>query len=383
MQVRLLGPVDVVVDGQPRLVGGLRRAGVLAVLALAAGEMVTADQLGEAVWGGGPPPAGNTLQSHISGLRRVLGKDAIVASWPGYVLELGADGTDVQAAERLLRQGAAAAAGPAAAVADLRAALDLWRGAALAGVAALPGLAAQAERLERLRAQIRRALAEARLAAGEHRQLIGELEQMIIADPLDEQLHAQLMLSLYRSGRQADALAVYDRMRQALAADLGIDPGRALRDLHAAILRHDPSLTGPAPAPPAAVPAVPVPAQLPLAVPGFTGRAAELARLDALLPPGDPAGTAPPAAPAAVAVISGTPGVGKTALAVHWAHRIAHRFGGGQLYIDLRGFDPAAAAAVSPAEALHGFLLALGVPPERVPAEAEARSAAGWPGSGS
>jgi DNA-binding SARP family transcriptional activator len=383
MQVRLLGPVDVVVDGQPRLVGGLRRAGVLAVLALAAGEMVTADQLGEAVWGGGPPPAGNTLQSHISGLRRVLGKDAIVASWPGYVLELGADGTDVQAAERLLRQGAAAAAGPAAAVADLRAALDLWRGAALAGVAALPGLAAQAERLERLRAQIRRALAEARLAAGEHRQLIGELEQMIIADPLDEQLHAQLMLSLYRSGRQADALAVYDRMRQALAADLGIDPGRALRDLHAAILRHDPSLTGPAPAPPAAVPAVRVPAQLPLAVPGFTGRAAELARLDALLPPGDPAGTAPPAAPAAVAVISGTPGVGKTALAVHWAHRIAHRFGGGQLYIDLRGFDPAAAAAVSPAEALHGFLLALGVPPERVPAEAEARSAAGWPGSGS
>jgi hypothetical protein len=117
-----------------------------------------------------------------------------------------------------------------------------------------------------------------------------------------------------------------------------------------------------------------VPAQLPLAVPGFTGRAAELARLDALLPSGDRAGTTSPTVPMAVPVISGTPGVGKTALAVHWAHRITHRFPDGQLYADLRGFDPAG-TAVSPAETLHGFLLALGVPPERIPADLDARAA--------
>ena len=370
MQVRLLGPVDVVVDGQPRLVGGRRRTGVLAVLALAAGEVVSTDRLSEAVWGSGPRPAVNTLQSHVSALRRVLGGDAITAVPPGYVLDLGPDGTDVQAAERLLRQGTAAAE-PAQAVADLRTALDLWRGEPLGGVAGLPGMAGQTGRLEMLQAQVRRALAEARLAAGEHRELTGELEQMVAADPLDEQLYGLLMLALYRAGRQADALAAYERMRQALATDLGIDPGHALRDLHTAILRHDQSLAAPAPA--ATVPAVavaPVPAQLPLAVPGFSGRAAELARLDALLPPDD----REPAAPLAVTVISGTPGVGKTSLAVHWAHRVTHRFSAGQLYADLRGFDPTAAAA-SPAEVLYGFLLALGVPPDRVPADLEARTA--------
>ena len=256
MQVRLLGPVDVMVDGQPRLVGGLRRTGMLAVLALAAGEMVSTDRLSQAVWGSGPQPAVNTLQSHISALRHVLGPGAIMAVRPGYVLDLGEDGTDVQAAKRLLRQGTAAAE-PAQAVADLRAALDLWRGEPLARVSDLPGLADHADHLERLRAQIRRALAEARLAAGEHHQLIDELQQMVIADPLDEHLHGQLMLALYRAGRQADALAVYDRMRQALATDLGIDPSRSLRDLHTAILRHDQSLTVSAPGPAAAIPAVP------------------------------------------------------------------------------------------------------------------------------
>ena len=180
MQVRLLGPVDVVVDGQPRLIGGRRRTGLLAVLALAAGEVVSAEWLSEAVWGGGSPPRDNTLHSHISALRRVLGKDVIVAHPPGYVLNLGADGTDVQAAERLLRQGTAAAE-PAQAVADLRAALALWRGEPLTGVAGLPGLSGQSGRLEGLRAQIRRALVEARLAAGEHHQLTGELERMVAA----------------------------------------------------------------------------------------------------------------------------------------------------------------------------------------------------------
>ena len=147
--------------------------------------------------------------------------------------------------------------------------------------------------------RVQRALSEARLAAGEHAQLVPDLEQMVADHPLDEQIHAQLMLALYRSGRQADALAAYQRLRRTLDEELGIDPSQALRDLEAAILRQDPSLDAPAPAVallPASCPAAPVPAQLPPAVAGFAGRDAELAGLDAVLPQAARSGTpgAPP-----------------------------------------------------------------------------------------
>src|SRR5207247_5807024 len=234
---------------------------------------------------------------------------------------------------RLLRQGAQAW-DPARAVAHLREALALWRGRPLADLAGLAWLEQQAGRLELLREQIRHALSDARLAAGEHRQLIPELEQAAADHPLDEQVHAQLMTALYRSGRQADALAVYQRLRSTLAEELGLAPGPALRDLETAILRQDASLDASAPVaslrPAAAPPAsgVPVPAQLPPPVTGFAGRDAELARLDAI-------GDSQPDETSAVtiAAITGTAGVGKTALAVTWAHRVATRFPGGQLYV--------------------------------------------------
>jgi len=354
------------VDGDARMVSGLRRKAVLATLALHGGEVVSVGRLVDAVWGEtAPSTVRNTLQSHVSYLRTLLGnKNAIVGRPPGYRLDVGDDGTDVWLAERLLRQGAQAA-DPVRGVSDLRAALALWRGRPLADVTGLAWLEEQAGRLELLAERITRALSEARLAAGEHRQLIGELEQMAAAHPLDEQVYAQLMTALYRSGRQADALAAYQRLRGTLADELGLVPAQALRDLETAILRQDASLDAPVLAPAVLLrPAEQVfdPAQLPPPVAAFAGRGAELASLDAILPD--------PEDGAVISVIAGTAGVGKTTLAVHWAHRVAAHFPGGQLYVNLRGFDPSGPAADA-GQALRGFLDAFAVPPERIPARLE------------
>lgn len=249
MQVRLLGPVDIVVNGDARPIPGLRRKTVLAALALHCGGLVSTGRLVDAVWGeAASPKAVSTLQRHLSFLRDALGdKAAIVARPPGYVLDLGEEGTDVRVAERLFRAGSQAD-DLFCRVRTLRAALALWRGQPLADVAGSPWLERQAERLDLLRLQVQRALYQARLTAGEHGQLIPDLEQMAVGQPLDEQIQAQLMLALYRSGRQADALAVYRRLRRTLDEQLGIDPSRTLRKLETAILRQDPALDTPAPA---------------------------------------------------------------------------------------------------------------------------------------
>ena len=404
MQVRLLGPVEVVVDDRSRQVSGLRRKAVLATLALQAGEVVSTDQLMDVVWAERPPPtAVNTLQRHVSHLRGALGcKDAIVARPPGYVLDLGNDATDVQQAERLL-QHSAQTADPVQQAGYLRSALALWRGHPLADVPGLAWLEEQARRLELLCQTVKRALFDARLAAGDHVDLVPDLEQMVAENPLDEQACAQLMLALYRSSRQADALDAYHRLRRTLAEELGIDPSQALRDLEMAILRQDPALDIPVPAvtpsvdtpsaavPPGAAPAgaapagaalpgaasqgavppLPVPAQLPPAAPAFAGRDAELASLDANLRTAQD-GLAGPASAVVISAVSGTAGVGKTALAVHWAHRVTAQFPDGQLYVNLRGFDPG--GALDPAEAVRGFLDALGVAVARIPQGLDAQS---------
>jgi DNA-binding SARP family transcriptional activator/Tfp pilus assembly protein PilF len=367
MRVRLLGPVDVVVDGSIRAVQGLRRKAVLAVLALHVGEIVGTDRILDAAWGDQmPSTAINTLQRHMSHLRALLGsRDAIVARMPGYVLDIGDDGTDLRVAERLINQ-ARRSSEPTERARLLEQALGLWRGPALLDVRGLAWLDRQADRLDQLRLNATQALIETRLALGQHALVLPELRRLARDNPFDEQVHASLMLALYRSGRQAEALTTYQRVRQALADELGLDPGPALRELEAAILRQDAGELSPADAR-APRPAV-VPAQLPPAVPTFAGRANEIAALD------DTLSTSDRPASMVVAAVSGTAGVGKTALAVHWAHRVADRFPDGQLYVNLRGYDPTG-SVVDPAEAVRGFLDAFGVPVQRMPTGVAAQAA--------
>lgn len=272
MQVRLLGVVDVAADGVSRPVRGLRRKAVLAVLALRRNEVVSTGSLVETVWGDAPPTtAVNTLQSHVSHLRHVLGsKSAILARPPGYVLDLGADATDVEFAERLIRQGTEAA-DPVQRARFLRAALALWRDRPLLDVAGLGWLDEQATRLEQLRMTATGLLIETRLALGEHAHFLPELDRLAREHPYDEQIHGQLILALYRTGRQADALSAYRRLRVTLAEELGVDPSQRLRDLEAAILRQDPALILAPPATTVSISSAPGP--------GLVGRDGELAML--------------------------------------------------------------------------------------------------------
>ncbi|MFC0526634.1 AfsR/SARP family transcriptional regulator [Phytohabitans kaempferiae] len=355
--------------GVARPVPGLRRKGVLAVLALHAGTIVSVDRLVHAIWDERPPATAlNTLQRHVSYLRHVFGRrDAIVARSPGYVLELGSEATDAAVAERLVRQ-ARQSKDWSANTARLRAALALWRGPALVDVAGLRWMEEQSRRLTLLEVEAWHALVEARLALGEHVELVPELQRLTAEQPYHENVHAQLMLALYRAGRQADALDVYQVLRRALREDLGIEPSAALQDLQTNILRQDPTLDPPGQAVTVGRTAskATVPSQLPLAVRTFVGRDAELARLDAILTDTE---RKQPAHPAAVVIsaLSVTAGIGKTALALHWAHRVTAQFPDGQLYVNLRGFD-AGGSVLDPAAALRSFLDALGVPAQRIPA---------------
>ena len=245
VQVRLLGPVDVVVGGEARPVRGLRRKAVLAVLALNPGEIVSTDRLVDVVWSDTTPAGLNTVQSHVSYLRRVLGgRSAIRAHPPGYVLDLGDDATDVQTAGRMIER-ARGHDDPADSASVLAAALQLWRGGPLADVCGLAWLDEQAERLDGVRRRAEQALIEARMALGEHARLVPELERLARERPFDERVHELLMLALYRAGRQADALGAFRTLRSALGANLGIDPSPVVRDLEVSILRQELALAAP------------------------------------------------------------------------------------------------------------------------------------------
>ncbi|MEU5259700.1 BTAD domain-containing putative transcriptional regulator [Amycolatopsis sp. NPDC021455] len=364
MRVRLLGSIDVLVDGVPRAVPGRRLKAVLAALALQPGQVVSTDGLIDIVWGDAKAPTTATVQSHMSHLRRILGdRGVILARSPGYLLGIDGEATDVEAATRLFDEGTREA-DIAGRETLLQAAVALWRGRPLADLAGLNWFDLYAHHLDELHLKTRHALADARLALGRHVQLIPELEGLIRQHPHHEQSYGQLMLAQYRAGRQADALATYQRLRRILDDDLGLAPTPSLRDLESAILLQDPALALPAPPIVAGGRGV-VPAQLPAAVNGFVGRSPELSTLDSLAAGDVTAATV-------VAVISGTAGIGKTALAVYWAHRVRDRFPDGQLYVNLRGFDPAG-PPMPAAEAVRGFLDALGVPPQGIPATPDAQ----------
>ncbi|MGH3932139.1 MAG: ATP-binding protein, partial [Pseudonocardiaceae bacterium] len=201
------------------------------------------------------------------------------------------------------------------------------------------------------------------LRRGQHGWLLGELFARAAAHPLDERVTGQLMLALYQCGRQAEALEHFQRLRVRLVEELGIDPGPELLRRYEQILRTDPALTAPTPASPPVSVSAPrlVPHQLPAHTPHFVGRAAELRQLTTLVNTTTAGGGT-----VVITAIDGTAGIGKTALALHWAHQVAQRFPDGQLYVNLRGFDPAN-PPMHPADALRGFLDAFAIPPARIP----------------
>jgi DNA-binding SARP family transcriptional activator/tetratricopeptide (TPR) repeat protein len=232
VEVKLLGPLEVAVDARPIELRRPKQRALLALLALRTGEVVSTDRLVDALWGDTPPKtAVGSLQNLVSELRKLLGSELLVTRAPGYVLELDRQLVDVHRFEYSVRGGT-----------DLRGALALWRGPALADLAFEPFAQAEITRLEELRTTAREQLFDAELAEGRHAQLVAELEAFVAEHPLRERPRGQLMLALYRSGRQADALEAYRRARETLVEELGIEPSSELQQLQQAILRHDPAV---------------------------------------------------------------------------------------------------------------------------------------------
>jgi DNA-binding SARP family transcriptional activator len=282
MEFRLLGPLEVVDAGLALELGGVKQRSLLAVLLLHANEIVSVDRLIDELWGSAPPrTVGKSIQVYVSRLRKELGDDRLVTRSPGYALRVEPSEVDVSRFEQLVATADRADAVRAGRL--LREALALWRGPPLADLAYEPFAEMEVARLEELRwAGLERRI-DADLAAGHHAALIGELQALIGQHPLRERLRGQLMLALYRSGRQAEALDAYRRARQELMDELGLEPGEELKRLEHAILRQDPALDLETTA--AAAPPTPTPKRSVLVVPGA------LEGLDALLSVATPLAT--------------------------------------------------------------------------------------------
>jgi DNA-binding SARP family transcriptional activator/tetratricopeptide (TPR) repeat protein len=371
LRYRILGPLEVIAGERPLNLGGLRPRRVLAALLLNANRPVSLFHLVEAVWETAPPnTARRQVQNAVAALRAVLSRvgaaDAIVTHGSGYLLRVDPDQLDSLVFERLVERARGLADGgdPPGATAALREALALWRGPVLAGLGGqLSEL--EATRLDEKRLVSLEEVIELELAAGGHARLVSELRALVAEHPLRERFAGQLMVALYRGGRQAEALAAYHDLARHLHDELGIDPGPALRRTYEMVLREDPELNAPAGEP---VPASPgVPAQLPVDAEAFTGREGDLARLNQLISDGHTE------AAVVITAIAGIAGVGKTALAVHWAHRVRDKFPDGQLYVNLHGYS--SGPPVRPIDALAHFLRALGVPPGRIPTDQDEAAA--------
>lgn len=365
VEFRLLGSVELRIDGRRVDAGPAQQRCVLVALLVEADEPVSADQLVERVWGGRlPHRARETLRSYLSRLRRVLttGGVDIVRRSGGYVLTADRATVDLHRFRELVAQ-ARTAGDPEVATSLFDRALGLWHGEAFAGLDTqwLSGVR-NALDAERIAAELDHT--DLLLRRGRHGDLLATLSTLATERPLDERLAGQLMLALYRSGRQADALDHFRRIRQRLAEELGVAPGPPLLELQRRILGADSSLS--ASAAPVRSPRL---RQLPGSIPNFVGRTAELDLLTARLDTASQGrGTV------VITSISGIPGIGKTSLAVHWARHHLDRFPDGQLYVNLRGFDPSGTPA-DPAEAIRGFLDAFEVPAQNVPADLAAQGA--------
>ena len=368
MRFRILGPLEVW-DGRCWAgVAAAKQRVLLAVLLLKANQMVPADWLIEQLWAEQPPAgAANQLQVYVSRLRRLLNDRpglVLVTQSPGYRLVVGAGELDLQRFEELVASGRRAlqdgelerAAGA------LGEALGLWRGLPLADVPSGPLVDDEAARLKERRLLVEEDRADVELRLGRHGPLVGELQALLAQQPLRERLWAQLLLALYRSGRQANALMAYQQLCHGLAEELGIAPSPPLQRLHRQMLAADPALEAPPHQPPdlgaIALPMV-APRQLPPDVVAFTGRKQELAQIGEILAASHPGAVA-------MCAINGTGGIGKSALAIHAAHQLASRFPDGQLYVNLQGTTPGL-GPLAPMEALGQLLRTLGLAPAAIP----------------
>ncbi|MFC4858079.1 AfsR/SARP family transcriptional regulator [Actinophytocola glycyrrhizae] len=340
LRFRLLGPLELAVSTDSAetdwaAIGSTKRRTLLAVLLVRAGETVRVDQLVHELWGRRPPESAVTqVHQNIMWLRRTMGDEqglVLVTDGHGYRLDVTEDQLDVGKFEDLTRRGLAALhdGDPESAAGLLRRGLALWRGNPLSDVPATELVAAAAAALTERWQDAWETAIDAELACGRHETVVAELTQQVEVHPLRERPWRQLMTALHRTGRQAEALATFQRVRQTWVTELGAEPSAELRRLHQQILSPAERI---------------VPRQLPVA-PGFVGRAAELSQLGG---------------GATATVVVGGAGVGKSALALHWGALAADRFPDGQLYADLRGFDRR--PPLAPSEVLARFLQALGVP---------------------
>ncbi|MFJ3755402.1 BTAD domain-containing putative transcriptional regulator [Streptomyces sp. NPDC090080] len=368
LRFSVLGPVRAWREGQPLNTGSPQQRALLAALLLREGRTATAAELIDALWGPEPPSqALAAVRTYASRLRKILDPGVLVSESGGYAVRgLGEGALDLAVVQELAGEAEKARGGGDLGRARelLGRALARWDGEALAGV---PGPYADAHRvrLDEWRLQLLESRLDMDLEQGCHAEAVSELTALTAAHPLRERLRELLMLALYRSGRQAEALAVYADTRRLLSEELGVDPRPGLRDLQQRILQADPALAEPS-SPAAEAPAVLVrPAQLPATVPDFTGRTACAAELGEVLASAE-------GRVMAVSALAGIGGVGKTTLAVHVAHQARSAFPDGQLYVDLQG---AGARAAEPETVLGSFLRALGTPDSAIPDALEDRAA--------
>ncbi|MEU7022133.1 BTAD domain-containing putative transcriptional regulator [Streptomyces sp. NPDC046203] len=369
LRFRVLGPVRASLGDQALPTGSPQQRALLAALLLRDGRTATASELIDAIWGEDPPSqALAAVRTYASRLRKVLGAWVLTSESGGYALRAGAGATalDLAEAQNLAAEAdkLRAAGRRAEGRERLNAALALWDGEALASVPG-PYADTQRTRLEEWRLQLLETRLDLDLEVGAHAEAVSELTALTAAHPLRERLRELLMLALYRSGRQAEALAVYADTRRLLADELGVDPNPELSRLQQRILQADAELARPVEeSTPAAAPTA-RPAQLPATVPDFTGRDAFVREL------GDQLATAEGSV-MAVSAVAGIGGVGKTTLAVHVAHAARPHFPDGQLYVDLQG---AGARAAAPETVLGAFLRALGTPDSAIPDTLDERAA--------
>jgi DNA-binding SARP family transcriptional activator len=391
----LLGPLVAWRDGASLELGPTRLQAVLALLALHNGTTVSRQAIGEALWGNDPPPtASQMLQGYVSRIRRLLGPaertgdraghgPAAPLLWDGvgYRLAPGTVRTDADRFSVLAGlAGRTASAGDQAGARRLyEQAVRLWRGAPVSGLPALSDHPSVV-RLAAQRAQVVIEYFDVAASPSHYKQVAGHLQALTADELLDERIHARLMIALSATGQQAAALRRYEQLRRRLDDELGVSPGPELARAYLMVLRQEAKLgrravgtiggrTAAGEPANAAEPAADwvTPRQLPLATPYFAGRVSELRALDRMLGQLSEAGRT-----SMIAIISGTAGVGKTALALNWAHGVAAQFPDGQLHADLRGYGPSG-PPVTAAEAIGTLLEGLGVPAERIPVGFAAR----------